>query len=111
MSKERVDGGDPYMYIGWYDGWQVFDYGDSPDFGEHGGIVYIRADLAGLPEELVERLRDERDRWEQEALTGAGLPDELASRLYAIALMNTAEREELLADILAWHEQQNGGER
>jgi hypothetical protein len=51
---------------------------------------YIRADLAGLPEELVERLR------------GCFRGDSLYAATYA------PEIADVLSDILRWHEQQKG---
>ena len=54
-------------------------------FGEVETADYIRADLAGLPEDLVERLRRVKSGVDGWSLT-------------------TLEE-----DILAWHEQQTGG--
>jgi hypothetical protein len=67
----------------------VIPYGewDSVNYSCDGWaqVEYVRADLAGLPEELAERIR--------------ALPP-----VYDIL----TKEKELLRDILAWHEQQGG---
>ena len=56
-----------------------------------GWTQYVRADLAGLPEELVGRAYKARGGWDGGRITGQAL-------------------DSVLHDILAWHEQQGGGE-
>ena len=55
-------------------------------------VEYRRADLAGLPEELVGRIRQQ---------TTSFMVDQVADAVW---------RNRLLLDLLAWHEQQGGGE-
>ncbi len=55
---------------------------DSPE--------YIRADLARLPEDLAERIREQRVAFKADAVDDA------------------VWRHQLLGDILAWNEQQGG---
>ena len=71
--------------------WDCLDF--YPD--EMKSTEYLRADLAGLPEGLVERLTISHEE------LSAAHPSEFAFQIDVAKL--------LLRDILAWHEQQRGG--
>jgi len=72
----------------WVLPWEWEDLVEKPDHIP--SIEYRRADLAGLPEDLVARLR------------GCFRGDNLYAATYA------PEIADVLSDILRWHEQQKG---
>jgi len=72
---------DPFTAV-----WSSF-YEQGPDFMTN--VEYVRADLAGLPDDLVERVVEHTSK--------------LTTPVWTLR--------DLLRDILTWHEQQQKGER